>query len=67
MPLQNATLEFYPMTQLPKVKQTLLKSKTAQKVLNSRKSQRTRHVFSNAADRILRGGQLALSGKTPLM
>lgn len=65
MPLQNATLEFYPMTQLPKVKQTLLKSKTAQKVLNSRKSQRTRHVFSNAADRILRGGQLALSGKTP--
>lgn len=53
------------MTQLPKVRQRLLHSKTAQKMLNSSTSQQTRHIVSNAADRLLRGHQLALSGKTP--
>ncbi|MCH7309308.1 alpha/beta fold hydrolase [Acinetobacter sp. NIPH 1852] len=53
------------MTQLPKVKQRLLHSKTAQKMLNSPTGQQTRHIVSNAADRLLRGHQLALSGKTP--
>lgn len=53
------------MTQLPKVRQRLLHSKTAQKMLNSATSQQTRHIVSNAADRLLRGHQLALSGKTP--
>ncbi|MDR7017212.1 alpha/beta fold hydrolase [Acinetobacter sp. 3657] len=53
------------MTQLPKVRQRLLHSKTAQKILNSPTGQQTRHIASNAADRLLRGHQLALSGKTP--
>lgn len=53
------------MTQLPKVRQRLLLSKTAQKMLNSSTGQQTRHIVSNAADRLLRGHQLALSGKTP--
>ncbi|MBP8005952.1 MAG: alpha/beta hydrolase, partial [Acinetobacter sp.] len=53
------------MTQLPKVRQRLLHSKTAQKMLNSPTGQQTRHIVSNAADRLLRGHQLALSGKTP--
>ncbi|ENW93804.1 alpha/beta fold hydrolase [Acinetobacter sp. NIPH 298] len=53
------------MTQLPKVKQRLLHSKAVKKMLNSSTSQQTRHIVSNAADRLLRGHQLALSGKTP--
>ncbi|MCH7337610.1 alpha/beta fold hydrolase [Acinetobacter sp. NIPH 2699] len=53
------------MTQLPKVRRNLLNSPTAQKLLNSHTGQQTRHIFSNAADRLLRGHQLALSGKTP--
>ncbi|QER40555.1 alpha/beta fold hydrolase [Acinetobacter suaedae] len=53
------------MTQLSKVKRNLLGSQAAQKILNSRTGQRTQHVFTNAADRILRGHQLVLSGKTP--
>ncbi|WP_109440490.1 alpha/beta fold hydrolase [Acinetobacter haemolyticus] len=53
------------MTQLPKVKRNLLSFQAAQKILHSRTSQRTQHVFTNAADRILRGHQLVLSGKTP--
>ncbi len=53
------------MTQLPKVKRNLLGSQAAQKIFSSRTAQRTQHVFTNAADRILRGHQLVLSGKTP--
>ncbi|MCU4378895.1 alpha/beta fold hydrolase [Acinetobacter haemolyticus] len=53
------------MTQLPKVKHNLLGSQAAQKIFSSRAAQRTQHVFTNAADRILRGHQLVLSGKTP--
>lgn len=53
------------MTQLPKVKRNLLGSQAAQKIFSSRTVQRTQHVFTNAADRILRGHQLVLSGKTP--
>ncbi|HBO72404.1 MAG TPA: alpha/beta hydrolase [Acinetobacter sp.] len=53
------------MTQLPKVKQALLNSLTAKKILNSRAGQQTRHILSNATDRVLRGHQLALSGQTP--
>lgn len=53
------------MTQLPKVKRNLLGSQAAQKIFSSRAGQRTQHVFTNAADRILRGHQLVLSGKTP--
>ena len=53
------------MTQLPKVKRALLRSRTAKKVLNSHTSHQARHIFSNATDRIFRGQQLALSGKTP--
>ncbi|SUU04194.1 alpha/beta fold hydrolase [Acinetobacter haemolyticus] len=53
------------MTQLPKVKRNLLGSQAAQKIFSSCAGQRTQHVFTNAADRILRGHQLVLSGKTP--
>ena len=34
------------MTQLPKVKQALLNSLTAKKILNSRAGQQTRHILS---------------------
>ncbi|MCH7306029.1 alpha/beta fold hydrolase [Acinetobacter higginsii] len=53
------------MTQSPKVKRSFLKTQTAQKMLNSPASHQARKIFSNARDRILRGQQLALSGKTP--
>lgn len=54
------------MTQLPKVKDTFVNSKTAQSILKTRAGKQAAQVFSNAADRFLRGHQLALSGKTPL-
>ncbi|ENV09935.1 hypothetical protein F966_01761 [Acinetobacter higginsii] len=53
------------MTQSPKVKRSFLKTQTAQKMLNSPASRQARKILSNARDRILRGQQLALSGKTP--
>ncbi len=53
------------MTQLPKVKDTFVNSKTAQSLLKTRAGKQAAQVFSNAADRFLRGHQLALSGKTP--
>lgn len=53
------------MTQLPKVKVTFVNSKTAQSILKTRAGKQAAQVFSNAADRFLRGHQLALSGKTP--
>jgi polyhydroxyalkanoate synthase len=52
------------MTQLPKVKDTFVNSKTAQSILKTRAGKQAAQVFSNAADRFLRGHQLALSGKT---
>lgn len=53
------------MTQLPKAKRTLLSTQTAKRIFHSRKSHQARHIFSNAVDRVFRGQQLALSGKTP--
>lgn len=53
------------MTQLPKVKDTFVNAKTAQSILKTRAGKQAAQVFSNAADRFLRGHQLALSGKTP--
>ncbi|UUM27690.1 alpha/beta fold hydrolase [Acinetobacter colistiniresistens] len=53
------------MTQSPKVKRSFLHSPTAQKMLNSRNGRQARQIIANATDRILRGPQLALSGRTP--
>ncbi|ENX32494.1 hypothetical protein F889_03476 [Acinetobacter colistiniresistens] len=53
------------MTQSPKVKRNFLHSPTAQKMLNSRRGRQARQILSNATDRLLRGQQLALSGRTP--
>lgn len=53
------------MTQLPKVKHTLLNTQTAKKMLKSRVGQQTYQALINAADLFFSGDQLAQSGKTP--
>lgn len=53
------------MTYSSKVKHRLLNSPTVNKMLNSRSTQKTRHILSNTTDRFLRAHQLALSGRTP--
>lgn len=53
------------MSHFPKAKRTLLSTSAAQRILHSHHSRQARHILANAADRILRGQQLALSGKTP--
>lgn len=43
------------MTQLPKFKNTFVNAKTAQSILKTRAGKQAAQVFSNAADRFLRG------------
>ena len=53
------------MSPLLKVKQAVSGLTPVKKITNSRAGRQARQVLTNAADRLFRSQQLALSGKTP--